>query len=238
MVRRLRGQMHSGLGQSVMTMTVLGGLRASWNLGARPGTPPSPPATAWMASALVLAVALALAVILRFGNGEVGTSRALQATARLAFLYFWPAYVSGALVVLFGPRLGPVPRRARVLGLAFVSVLAVHLSLVAWLSWIGHAPALGVFVTFGAGVFCAGVLALASIDAIGRFIGSAGWWVLRTIAMNYLLLDFALDFFSKASAAGRHPLLSLAVYAPFQVLVVAAPALRVLAWLKQVISAA
>src|SRR6516162_2450516 len=38
---------------------------------------------------------------------------ALQATARLSFVLFWPAYAAAALAALFGPRFQPLRRRVR-----------------------------------------------------------------------------------------------------------------------------
>jgi hypothetical protein len=155
---------------------------------------------------------------------------AVRMTARLAFLAFWPAYVGGALVALFGSAFEPIKGRGRELGLAFAAVLLVHLSLVAWLSLSGHPPSARTFVIFGIGVLWVGALSLFSIGRLGKLPGPLGWWTLRNVGMNYLLFDFALDFL-RPQPSGR--LASLAFYLPFQALVVAAVALRVSAFAKR-----
>ena len=49
-----------------------------------------------IASAFCAALALAAAVLAALGAGERGTHVALQATARLSFVLFWPAYAAAA----------------------------------------------------------------------------------------------------------------------------------------------
>jgi len=66
-----------------------------------------------------------------FGAGERGTHVALQATARLSFVLFWPAYCAAALAALFGPSFQPLQRHVREFGLAFAAAHLVHLGLVA-----------------------------------------------------------------------------------------------------------
>lgn len=183
----------------------------------------------WVCAAFTLAVILAATAAVGLGVGRAGIELGLRLTARLAFLLFWPSYAAGALVVLFGPRFLPVKRRAKELGLAFAAVLAVHLGLVCALCAIGSSPASQVFIIFGPGAGCAALLAIASIDTVGRAIGAAGWWFLRNVAMNFLVFDFAVDF------VGRRHLDSVThqlEYLPFAAFTVLAPALRLLAWLK------
>jgi hypothetical protein len=190
-----------------------------------------PSAPIWMGVAASAAIALAVSAVAYLGAGKIGTVTALRLTARLAFLLFWPSYVGGALVTLFGPTFQPIKRRAREFGLAFASVLAVHLGLVGWLCWIGSAPSVMTFAIFGTAVLWTYLLALFSIGRLGQVIGSMGWWILRNIGMNYIAFAFALDF--------RPPLhnataLQLAAYLPFTVLAVFGPALRLIAALKPV----
>jgi hypothetical protein len=186
-------------------------------------------ALAWSGAGAALAVLLTAAALAGTGLHRWGLVLGLQLTARLAFVAFWPCYVAGALVVLFGPRFAVVKRRARVLGLTFAAVMAVHLGLVAALCAIGAAPSVQVFLIFGPGALCALLMTVASIGTVGRAIGPAGWWWLRNVAMNYMLFDFAVDF------SRREPLTSprgLVQYMPFVLLTAAAPALRLAAWLK------
>jgi len=195
-------------------------------------TRPHSNALPWMAVAACAAAALAIGALTHFGAGKPGLETALRLTARLAFLFFWPSYAGGALVALFGPTFRPVKRRARAAGLAFAAVLAVHLGLVGALCWIGSAPAAETFAIFGLAAAWTGLLALASIERFGRALGASGWWVLRNIGMNYVAFAFALDFLGP-----RHqtPVRYLAEYAPFALLAVLGPALRVLAWLKPIL---
>jgi hypothetical protein len=58
-------------------------------------------AAVWIGSAFCAALGLAILVTAALGPGEHGTDVALQATARLSFLLFWPAYTAGALTALF-----------------------------------------------------------------------------------------------------------------------------------------
>jgi hypothetical protein len=185
----------------------------------------------WAAGAFLLALTLAGAVLARFGAGERGTDVGLAATARLAFCFFWLAYAGGSLAALFGPAFSGVKRRGQALGLAFAAVLAVHLGLVAWTCWIGHAPPVGTFVVFGPGAAFTALLTLSSIRWIGVRLGEVGWSVLRGLGMNYLLFDFAVDFF-RARPPG---VLHLIEYLPFQILVCLAVAARVLSALKHAV---
>lgn len=94
-------------------------------------------------------LALAAVILATFGSGDHGTSIALRATARVAFLWFFAAYVGGALSMLFYPHFQSLRPFGRELGLAFAAALVVHLALVGWLCWIGQAPEIGVFTFFG-----------------------------------------------------------------------------------------
>ena len=189
------------------------------NLG--PGT------AACVGWAFIFAILVAAVAIGADGAGRAGIELGLRLTARLAFLLFWPCYVAGALVVLFGPRFMPLKQRARDLGLAFAAVLAVHLGLVVALCAIGSPPALRVFVIFGPGAVWAALLAIASNNAAGLALGATGGWLLRNVAMNYLAFDFAVDF------VRPQPLNSTArqiEYLPFAAFALLGPTLRALAW--------
>src|SRR5262245_35149442 len=108
----------------------------------------------WMAGTFCAAMTLAAAVPAVFGAGERGTHVALQATARLSFVLFWPAYCAAALAALFGRSFQPLQRRMREFGLAFAAAHLVHPGLVAWLSYIGDAPPRGSFIFFGIAALC------------------------------------------------------------------------------------
>jgi hypothetical protein len=166
------------------------------------------------------------------GAQQAGVEAAVLWTGRLAFLFFWPSYVGGALATLFGDRFRPLKQRSRSLGLAFAAVIAVHLSLVAWLCWLGDGPPLGTFIIFGIAAVWVFALAVSSIKGVARAVGPAGWWVLRNIGMNYIALAFASDFLRP-----QHPMTALKVaeYVPFAALSVLGPLLRVLAWLSRML---
>jgi hypothetical protein len=107
-------------------------------------------------------------VLAVLGPGTRGTSAALQLTARLSFLLFFPAYVGGALVTLFGQAFDPIRRRARDFGLAFASAQSVHLLLVVWLCLISSAPAQGTFVFFGFAAMWTYLIAAVSIAGLQK----------------------------------------------------------------------
>jgi hypothetical protein len=186
-----------------------------------------------MGWAFCAALGLAALMLAALGPGERGTFVALQATARLSFLLFWPAYTAGALTAMFGPAFEPFKRRAREFGLAFASAHLVHLALVAWLTHIGAAPPLGTFVIFGVAVLWTYLLALFSIGRLQQTLGSWGWWTLRVVGLNYIAYAFALDFL-------RYPQFGsfkyLVGYLPFAVLSVFGPLLRLAAFVQRAAS--
>jgi hypothetical protein len=188
-----------------------------------------PRASVWMGAAFLAALALATATLAASGVERTGVETALRLTARLGFLFFWPSYAGGALARLFGETWRPLKRRVRVLGMAFSAVLAVHLSLVALLCWIGSAPPAETFAIFGVGAVCAYVMLLGSIDRVRRTLGETSWRAVQTVGANYILFAFAFDFLGHPPRAS---IAYLAAYLPFVTLAVLGPVLRLLAWLK------
>jgi hypothetical protein len=184
----------------------------------------------WIGSAFCAALALTALVFAILGAGERGTHVALQATARLSFLLFWPAYAGGALTALFGSTFQPLKQRAREFGLAFASAHLVHLGLVGWLSYIGAAPSRGTFIFFGVAALWTYLLALCSIGRLQQTLGPKGWWLLSTIGLNYIAYAFAVDFL-------RYPLLGGAKHAigylPFAILAVGGPVLCLAAFVRR-----
>jgi hypothetical protein len=72
-----------------------------------------------------------------------------------------------------------------------------------------------VFLFFGPGLVCLYTLALFSLANLQRRLGRRSWWLLRTVAMNYIAYAFATDFLSNPFGGGlRH----MALYAPFALL--------------------
>ena len=175
-----------------------------------------------MGLAFVAALALAAAVLTVFGAGARGTLLGLQTTARFSFLLFWPAYAGSALCALFGQTFLPLKRRGREFGLAFAAAHLPHVGLVAWLSFIGAAPPRGTFVFFGIAVVFTYLLALFSLASARLALGPAGWWLLRTIGLNYIAFAFAVDFLRYRDFGTAKFWLG---YLPFDVLAVAGPVL-------------
>jgi hypothetical protein len=180
----------------------------------------------WMAMAFCASLGLAISILAFFGDEERGVRIALHATARLAFLFFWPAYVGGALTSLFGDFFLPMRRHARELGLAFAAALLVHLGLVVRLCAMGSPPSPKTFVIFGVAAGFTYLLAVLSVDRFRQAVPSKFWPILRTAAMTYIAFAFILDF-------KRLPLSDFGQsleYLPFAALSIIAPLLRVAAW--------
>lgn len=178
----------------------------------------------WMGSAFAAAAALAALALAVFGANARGTVTALQMTARLSFLLFWLAYAGGGLARLCGPALRPLKRHGRDFGLAFAAAHLVHVGLVAWLCWIGAAPASGVFLFFGPPLAFIYILALVSIPRLRQMLvpGHTGWRVLQAVGMSWIAYAFATDFLRDPLHGGAKYLVG---YLPFAVLSVAGPVL-------------
>jgi len=181
--------------------------------------------------AFVLALGIACSMLMRFGAQGKGVDAGLLGTARLAFLFFWPCYVAGPLVSLFGPVFQPLRRLGRDLGLAFAAVEVVHLSLVARLCMIGDAPGRATFLLFGSAAIFTAIIALLSFDFARRRLHDPVIRGIRWVGMNLIAYAFAVDFL-RAPLGGdaKHVL----AYLPFVTLALAGPALNLLAWMKAI----
>jgi hypothetical protein len=179
------------------------------------------PATVWMAIAFVAALGLSGAVLVVLGPGARGTTVALQLTARFSFPLFFPAYIGGSLVTLFGPTF--------FFGLAFASAQSVHLILVIWLCLIGSAPATATFVFFGVAAFWMYLIAGVSIAGLQPWVWRKTWWVLRVIGLNFIAYAFAKDFLGNPASSSVKYLLG---YLPFIVLAITGPLLRIAVYVK------
>jgi hypothetical protein len=134
------------------------------------------------------------------------------------------------MTTLFGPAFEPLKRRGREFGLAFASAHLVHLGLVAWLTYIGHAPSRGVFLFFGVAVLWTYLLALFSIPRLQKALGSKGWWLLRVVGLNYIAYAFATDFLGYPQFGSFK---YLAGYLPFAALSVVGPLLCLAAFVQR-----
>jgi hypothetical protein len=158
---------------------------------------------------------------------------ALKTSARMAFLFFWPAYAGGALTSLFGDSFSPLKRHARDLGLAFAGALLVHLSLVAYLCASGSAPPAQTFVVFGPAAVLTYLLVLFSIDRVRQAIPASFWRVIRVVAMNYIMLAFIDDFKNFRLTDLR----DLFLYFPFAAFAIIGLLLRLATWIQNLIQA-
>lgn len=186
----------------------------------RRAAPVADGAARWAMLAVCAQLALAAGVLTFAGFDDDGLRIALQATARLMFLFFWLAYA--------GPAVEVLRRRARGFGLAFAAALAVHLGLVGALVAIGDPPDARTFVIFGSAATLIYLAALFSLPRLQAALGARGWKFLRVAAMNGALAAFAIDFARVRFGSG---LGNAVFYWPFIVLVLAAPVMRPLAWL-------
>jgi hypothetical protein len=128
-----------------------------------------------------MAVVLTAATLLLCGTGPRGVDEALGTTARLAFVFFLPAYIGGALLTMFGPSFLPLAKHGR------------DLALVAKLCIIGSAPGRSTFIFFGTAEFFVFLLAVLSLKAIRRFLHPVIWWAVRLVGMNLIAYAFYID---------------------------------------------
>ena len=160
--------------------------------------------------AFCASLAFAITLLAVFGAQSRGVSYGLAGTARLAFLFFWPAYVGGALTSLFGNLFLPLRENARNFGLAFAGALLVHLGLVVRLCAIGHSPDAKTFVIFGTAAAWVYILMLLSVRRVRDALPDKFWTSVRSVAMSYIALAFTFDF-AKFPDDLRHGV----QYAPF-----------------------
>lgn len=185
----------------------------------RRAAPVADGAARWAMLALCTQLALAAGVLTFAGLDDNGLRIALQATARLMFLFFWLAYA--------GPTVEVLRRRARDFGLAFAAALAVHLGLVGALVAVGDPPDTRTFIIFGSAAALIYLAALFSLPRLQAALGARRWKFLRAAAMSGALAAFAIDFARVRFGSG---LGNAIFYWPFIVLVLAAPVMRLLAW--------
>ncbi|HUN94626.1 MAG TPA: hypothetical protein VMU69_00115 [Bradyrhizobium sp.] len=183
-----------------------------------------------MAASFVMALAIVIAFRLGASPGE-RVSGALRATARWSFTLFWLATVGGALATFFGERFQALAAHARDLGLSYASAHLVHLGLVVWVYYyaIVHGmeePARSTLIFFGIAVFWTYLIALLSFKPVAARLNARTCRILRSIGVEYIALAFFVDFFKSPF---QDDFGHIASYAPFVVLSVAGPLLRLAA---------
>lgn len=210
--------------QSPVTRSDIAGRARALGPAARGGESRPLAAASWMAAAFLVSLGLAAIALAVSGTGEHGTALALRLTARWCFLLFWPAYAGGALARFCAPRLRILARHGRDFGLAFAAALAVHVGLVIWLLDVA-ADQRSPMLFFWVGVLCTYALALLSLPRLREWLGPRLWRIGMELALQYIMLVFAVDFIGeplRAGAADKYPL----SYLPFAVMLVAGAALR------------
>jgi sulfoxide reductase heme-binding subunit YedZ len=181
----------------------------------------------WMGAAFCVALALTIIALAVFGTGATGMGQALRLTGRWSLLLFLPAYAGGAMVTLFGPRLGSLARHGREFGLAYAAAQLVHFGLVAGLIANSDRPILqSIMPFFAVGVVWTYLLALSSVRPLSSVFAPQRWRILRAVGLEYLALVFLADFvLAPIGAHNEHPL----EYLPFSILIIIGPLLRVAA---------
>lgn len=182
----------------------------------------------WNGTAFAIALALAVAILAVEGTDPDSLRDALRLTGRWSFLVFWLAYAGGAIAALCGSAFGRLAGRGRDLGLAYASAQSVHLGLVVWLFLITLRPPLigKALVFFVVGMIVTYILALFSVGAMSKVLGSRVWRALRIVGLNYIMFIFALDFVPRAiHGTSDYGIRRLVEYAPFAAMCLAAPIL-------------
>jgi len=183
----------------------------------------------WIALGFCANLALTGVAVIALQREFKAIQVALLTSARVTFLFFWPAYAGSALVSLFGDRFSFLRRHAREFGLSFAGALSLHLGAVAWLCLAGHPPNASTFVIFGVAAVLAYLLALFSVARVREAMPATVWTFLRTFGVNYIALAFLLDFKRRSfSDAGE-----VLIYVPFAALIVAGILMKLAVWAQK-----
>jgi hypothetical protein len=193
----------------------------------------------WIGLPLCASLVAALGTLAASGAGVAGTHAALGATARLAFLFFLPAYAGSAMAQLFGRRFQPLRAHGREFGLAFAAAFLVHGALIVRLCLIGASPGLATFELFGpALIFLYLFAALSFVDiaqpplpAVRRVTPSLR--LIFAIGMNYIAYAYAVDLVKNPFKGG---LSHFILYAPFGGALALAVGLRLAAFLARCVN--
>ncbi len=156
----------------------------------------------WMLGAFLPSLSVAWLILAILGTAAPGAIFALQVTARWSYIFFWLAYVGGALAVVLGPRLRPLARRGRELGLAFAAAMVPHTMLVAWLFYISPTPPMSrsKLVYFSIALVLTYLLALLSIRPIGAKLTSVWSRRVRLLGGRVHRAGIPARFFAPAAA--------------------------------------
>jgi len=178
----------------------------------------------WMAGAFCMGLGLFLLARLTLIPGAD-----LGATARWSFVLFWLGSTGGALARLFGPTFDKLARLGRDLSLAYAAAQLVHLAIVARVLYKSPRPP-SELLFFGTAVFLTYLLAVVSLTNLSARLNPKVWRIMRTVGVEYIALAFLIDFAKYPFDGGFFKTL---YYLPFLVLAIAAPALRLAAFVKR-----
>lgn len=188
-------------------------------------------------NAAVLLVTLAVAGgasaawLVTAGVSETSLSAVLRGTAHAGLLLYLTIFIARPLGVL---HRSPVSRwllsNRRYLGIAFATVMLVHLVLILWLRYgvtgQGIQP-LTVIVGIVAYAFIVAML-VTSWDATTRALGPRRWKRLHHAGLFWIGLPFAATI-ADALSAGERP----ALYGVLTALIVIAVVIRLMAWFRR-----
>jgi hypothetical protein len=183
-----------------------------------------------MAASFAVGLVIVVVIRLHAGPGE-RVAGALRVTARWSFTLFWLATVGRALFTLFGSRFQALAQRSRELGLCYASAHLAHLGVVGWVFYqaITNSVELPSLTFFGIAVFWTYLLAVLSIKGVSARLNQRACRIVRLIGVEYIALAFLVDFYKDPFQGG---LAHVAAYAPFVVLSIAGPLLRLAAAVK------
>jgi hypothetical protein len=185
----------------------------------------------WMGGAFSTALVLAIVAIAMTPRAGDHVAAALRATARLSFLFFWPAYAGSAIALLFGRRFALLARYGREFGLAYASAQLVHVLLVSWLVVHSTQPFIEATMPFfSIGFLWTYFLAFSSFERLQHLFNPNLLRVLRNLGLEYIALVFFADFVIGPIESGiKHPI----EYIPFSFLLICGFFLRLAATMRR-----
>lgn len=188
----------------------------------------------WILGLTAVSLTVAATILVAGAGGREATRLALRATARVSFVYFVLALVASPLL-----RLAPSPwttwlrRRRRAFGVAFGFSMTVHVFCILRLYAL-YAPTRPPMVTdtdFSIGIpglVLVALMTVTSVVAVRRRLPPAWWARLHRVG---IWVVWAIFFLCLVDSVGRketaHP---LAAYWSFIAVLLAALALRAVAW--------
>ncbi|NJM72205.1 MAG: hypothetical protein HC769_29320 [Cyanobacteria bacterium CRU_2_1] len=186
--------------------------------------------------AVVVSAVLTAITLAMYGIERQGIIHWLDATGRAGMITFTAAFIASPLHKLFpGFFSGWLLKNRRFLGIAFgFQHLVFHLPAVIWFSVIAKVP-IDAIITGGLGFALLIPMLITSFNAPMKWVGSSNWKILHKTGMFYLMFVFIMSFYPGIS--GNPPLSRpyLINYAAFELTLLVAVSLRVVAFVLQAI---